>query len=134
MELEGIAIVLALVKLALYAVGATEDHITPWRGTFKTLSLVKGPARYALSNSGHILGIINPPNGNSRHHFWVGDATGENDAKAWHARQELQHGSWWQDWTAWLHDKCGPMQTPLSDEDPAYPKLGNAPGTYIFEQ
>ncbi len=132
--LDAIAIDMALVKQPLYAVGATEDHITPWRGTFKTLSLVKSPARYALSNSGHILGIINPPNGNSRHHFWVGDATGENDAKAWHARQKLQHGSWWQDWTAWLHDKCGPMQTPLSDDDPAYPKLADAPGTYIFEQ
>ncbi len=132
--LDGIAIDMALVKQPLYAVGATEDHITPWRGTFKTLSLVSSPARYVLSSSGHILGIINPLDGNSHHHFWVGDATGASDGKAWRARQERQHGSWWQDWTAWLHDKCGPLQTPPSDDDPSYPKLGNAPGTYILEQ
>ncbi|MCK7498182.1 MAG: hypothetical protein MZW92_51615 [Comamonadaceae bacterium] len=45
----------------LYAVSAEDDHIAPWRQTFRINSFVMAPKRYVLSSSGHILGIVNPP-------------------------------------------------------------------------
>jgi polyhydroxyalkanoate synthase len=132
-RLNGQAIDMVMVQQPLYAVGTDEDHITPWRGTFRSLSLINSPARYVLSTSGHILGIINPPSSTSSRRYWAGEATGEIDHKAWYARQIMQPGSWWPDWSAWLQEKCGPLVTP-SAIHPDYPPLCDAPGTYVLEQ
>jgi polyhydroxyalkanoate synthase len=121
------------VTQPLYAVGAVDDHITPWRSTFKTLGLVRGPVRYALSTSGHILGIVNPPSERSKREHWVGDAGGATDGKAWRADQTKQAGSWWGDWSEWLHARCGPLQVPPKVGSAAYPGLCAAPGTYVHE-
>jgi poly[(R)-3-hydroxyalkanoate] polymerase subunit PhaC len=117
----------------LYAVGSEEDHITPWRGTFKTCTLVSGPARYALSTSGHILGIINPPVSPPKRACWVGDWNGETDGKEWLGRHQQVPGSWWEDWTRWLANHCGPRQAPPPMETKDYPALCPAPGTYVLE-
>ncbi len=131
--LGGQKIDLANIKQPLYSVGTTEDHITPWAGTFKTASMVKGPVRYVLSTSGHILGIINPPSPTSKREFWVGDASGETENETWLASQTKQAGSWWGDWTAWLHEGCGPMKAPPVIGQPDYPVLCAAPGAYVLE-
>jgi polyhydroxyalkanoate synthase len=134
LAINGEPIDLGLVRQPLYAVGASEDHIVPWRGAFKTASLVRGPVRFALSTSGHILGVINPPGNNSRRSYWVGDVTGSIDGKAWRAGLAKQSGSWWSDWIPWLHERCGPRQLPPPLGHPQYPPLGDAPGTYVHEK
>lgn len=131
--LDGHKIDLGRIAQPLYAVGTTEDHITPWAGTFKTASLVKGPVRYVLSTSGHILGIINPPGPTSRREYWAGDASGATDSKTWLAEQKKESGSWWGDWCAWLHEGCGPLQAAPAIGMPEYPVLCEAPGTYVKE-
>jgi polyhydroxyalkanoate synthase len=118
----------------LYAVGSDEDHITPWRGTFKTCTLVSGPARYALSTSGHILGIINPPVSPPKRAYWAGDWKGETDGKLWRGRHKQMAGTWWQDWTHWLDRECGPLQAPPPMTTADYPALCAAPGTYVLER
>lgn len=124
---------LGRVRQPLYIAGAVDDHITPWLGTFKTAALVGGPVRYALATAGHILGIINPPDPKSKREYWVGDATGETDAREWQAKQTHQIGSWWNDWTAWLAERCGPMRAPATVGNKQYPPLCDAPGTYVRE-
>jgi polyhydroxyalkanoate synthase len=125
---------LSLITQPLYAVGAREDHITPWRGTFHTAHLIKGPVRYALSTSGHILGIINPPVNPPKREYWVGDVPGMTEAKAWRAKQKKVPGSWWDDWAGWLRKRCGPMVEPTACGSQEYPVLCQAPGTYVFEK
>lgn len=131
--LGGHPIDLSLVEQPLYAVGAHEDHIAPWRGTFRTASLVKGPVRYALSSSGHILGIINPPIQPPKREYRVGNATHVVYAKAWRDRQTKRKGSWWQDWAKWLNQHCGPLRHPPQMGSSSYPVLCAAPGTYVHE-
>ena len=131
--LGGHPIDLSLVEQPLYAVGPHEDHIAPWRGTFRTASLVQGPVRYALSTSGHILGIINPPVHPSKREYWAGNATRVVDAKAWRDRQTKRKGSWWPDWVKWLNQHCGPLRRPPQVGSSTYPKLCAAPGTYVHE-
>ncbi|MGZ3254197.1 MAG: PHA/PHB synthase family protein [Burkholderiaceae bacterium] len=131
-KLDGHAIDMASITQPLYSVGTTEDHITPWTGTFKTANLIKGPVRYVLSTSGHILGIINPPGPTSKREYWVGDATGQTNADAWQEGQTKEKGSWWPDWCAWLHERTGEMKAiPTVKAD--YPVLCDAPGTYVLE-
>lgn len=129
--LRGVPIDLARIVQPLYAVGASVDHITPWAGTFSSAMLTRGPVRYVLSTSGHILGIINPPGAGNKQEYWVGDVDGETNGKAWKAKQHKSAGSWWPDWSNWLHHHCGPRQTALTDDN--YPRLGDAPGTYVRE-
>ena len=122
---------LSRITQPLYLVGTREDHITPWRGTFHTASLVGCPVRYVLSTSGHILGIINPPGPKSKREYWAGDATGERDGEAWLKSQTRQPGSWWEDWTRWLAERCGPLQSPPPLGRAPYRKLADAPGSYV---
>lgn len=131
--LAGRPIDLSRIRAPLYAVGAEQDHIAPWKETFKIAAHVSGPVRYTLATSGHILGILSPPVDPPKRRYWSGDATGARDPEAWRDGIEKKPGSWWQDWVAWLGDVCGPevpARQPGSDRHPA---LEPAPGRYVRE-
>ncbi|TCO81026.1 polyhydroxyalkanoate synthase [Plasticicumulans lactativorans] len=129
LELGGRRLDLGRITQPLYAVGCEQDHIAPWQQTFRTCALVGGPVRYVLATSGHILGIINPPVDPPKRRYWVGDAGGQRDAEAWRSATPKVPGSWWDDWTAWLHARCGDWRdaVPLDADLPA------APGSYVRE-
>ncbi len=61
LELAGQRLSLADVTSDTYVVGAINDHIVPWHGSYKTGGLMGGKVRYVLSSGGHIAGIVNPP-------------------------------------------------------------------------
>ena len=71
---------LGAIQQPLYAVGAEQDHIAPWKQTFRLCGLTGGPARYVLATSGHILGIINPPVTPPKRRYWVGPSSIGNPA------------------------------------------------------
>jgi len=125
---------LVAIHAPLYQVSAEDDHITPWRQTFRIHSFITGPKRFVLSSSGHILGIVNPPRTPPKRRYRVGAAHRGETAEAWYAAAEPRAGSWWEDWSAWLAERCGaPRDAPPLAND-AYPKLADAPGTYVLER
>jgi polyhydroxyalkanoate synthase len=130
----GVPLDLAKVHVPLYQVGAEDDHITPWRQTFRINGFVTGEKRFVLSSSGHILGIVNPPVTPPRRHFQAGRAHRGETADAWLAGAERREGSWWDDWTAWLGERCGTPGAPPALASDAHPKLADAPGTYVLER
>lgn len=132
--LAGEAIDLKRIRQPLYMVGCEEDHIAPWKATFALCAKVAAPVRYALTTSGHILGIINAPVEPPRRAYWAGDATGASDPEEWLSRQQRTPGSWWQDWTAWLKERCGPLVAPPPLGRRPYRKLEAAPGSYVLER
>jgi len=134
LEIGGRRLDLGATQQPLYAVGAEQDHIAPWKQAFRLCGLTGGPARYVLATSGHILGIINPPITPPKRHYWVGEATGHNDAEAWRVGTEKSLGSWWEDWTRWLGERCGPLGPPPSLGNSQYPPLEAAPGRYVLEK
>ncbi len=133
LTIAGEPIDLARIHQPLYSVSAEDDHIAPWRQTFHVNGYVTSPKRFVLSSSGHILGIVNPPVTPPRRRFWVGAAHRGQNADAWRAKAEEQAGSWWQDWSAWLAEKCGPLGAPPPVATEAFAKLADAPGTYVLE-
>ena len=60
---------LGKIETPLYVLGAENDHIAPWRATYLTTQHVGGEAKYVLTNSGHIAGIVNPPGGKKTWHY-----------------------------------------------------------------
>jgi polyhydroxyalkanoate synthase len=134
LTIAGEAIDLTLVHTPLYQVGAEDDHIAPWRQTFRINSQVTGSKRFVLSSSGHILGIVNPPVSPPRRRYQIGAAHRGQTADAWLATAEQRQGSWWEDWCAWLAERCGEPGPPPALANDAFPKLAAAPGTYVLER
>jgi polyhydroxyalkanoate synthase subunit PhaC len=134
LTLGGRAIDLAKITQPLYVVGTEQDHIAPWPSTFKICGLVKGPVRYALATSGHIMGVLSPPVDPPKRRYWAGDAAGCADAEAWRARMDKTPNSWWSDWVAWLKPQCGKLKTPPALGGDKYAPLLPAPGLYVMDQ
>ncbi len=120
----------------LYAVSAEDDHIVPWRQSYRIRKYIniKAPVRFVLSTSGHILGIVNPVVNPPKRNFWVGEPERNEHFEHWFGRAEKKPGSWWEDWLAWLSPQCGPMVAAPDCKADGYPNLGPAPGTYVFEK
>ena len=134
MNVAGVPIDLAAIHVPLYQVSAEDDHITPWRQTFRINSHVTGEKRFVLSSSGHILGMVNPPANPPRRHFRVGRAHRGETADTWTTSAVRHEGTWWEDWVAWLGERCGEPGTPPPLANNTFPELADAPGTYVLER
>ncbi len=128
------ALDLSKITQPLYDVSTEQDHIAPWKETFKKCAQISSPIREVLATSGHILGIISPPVDPPKRRYWVGDATGATDPLAWQKQQSKVPGSWWEDWKIWLADQCGTLQNPPSMGNDKHPPLLPAPGSYVLEK
>jgi poly[(R)-3-hydroxyalkanoate] polymerase subunit PhaC len=121
------------VKLPTFVFAAREDHIVPWKGAFKSALTLGTNAKFVLGASGHIAGTINPAGKNKRSYWLDGDVG--TDADKWFAGAKELPGSWWPEWSKWLHPFGGKMV-------PARRKLGGAkhkpiepaPGRYAAER
>jgi len=49
-------------------------------------------------------------------------------------RRAEKAGSWWPDWTAWLHARTGEMVPAYGAGRHIFPALADAPGTYVLEK
>lgn len=134
LSIEGVPIDLCAVRQPFYQVGAEDDHITPWRQTFRINGLIEGEKRFVLTSSGHILGIVNPPVAPPKRHYRVAPARRGDAADAWAANAEQHAGSWWEDWAAWLAQHSGELRTAPPLTSAGFPKLADAPGTYVLER
>src|SRR6266852_2991032 len=121
---------LRTIIVPTFVTGAVADHLTPWKGCYKTTRLLGGPSTFVLSYSGHIASLVNPP-GNPKAHYWTGGTPGA-DPGQWLARAERHQGSWWEAWADWVTAQAGdrrPAPAELGSE--RHPVLGPAPGLYV---
>ena len=129
LTLDGEALDLSLVKTPAYFLSTREDHIAPWRSTYRGTQLLGGPKRFVLAASGHIAGVVNPPEGGKYNH-WVNESLPEN-AQDWLDGASELAGSWWPDWNRWI-TALAPEQVPARNPgDGALPAIEPAPGSYV---
>ena len=69
-SLAGVPIDLRKIKTPAYFLSTREDHIAPWKSTYRGTQLLGGPKRFVLAASGHIAGVVNPPEGGKYSH-WI---------------------------------------------------------------
>lgn len=129
MTLAGTPLRLDAVKTPVYMVAAQEDHIVPWKSSYVATRLFGGPVRFVLSSSGHIAGIVNPPNKKRKH--WTGSDEFPEDPEGWFSLAEEHLGSWWDDWTAWIAERSGERREPPQLGSRKHPAREDAPGTYV---
>ena len=128
LELAGERIDLGEVDVPAYFISTREDHIAPWRSTYRGTQLLGGPVRFVLAASGHIAGVVNPPGGKYSH--WVSDAL-PPAPEDWFAGAQEMAGSWWPDWQRWvtgLANESVPARLPGAG---ALAPIEDAPGSYV---
>lgn len=120
------------VKADSYVVAGVTDHITPWKGVYKTAQIMGEGTTFVLSNSGHLQSLLNPPS-NPKASFMIGPV-GAGKPDDFMATAEKRKGSWWLDWRDWLYARSGDEVSPPATLGSArHPSLGPAPGTYVFD-
>jgi polyhydroxyalkanoate synthase len=129
LELAGQQLSLSSVTNDTYVVGAINDHIVPWHGSYKTGGLMGGKVRYVLSSGGHIAGIVNPPG--PKAWYEAADFTGA-DPETWRQAASKHKGSWWEDWTVWADERAGALVKPPAMGSKKYPAVSDAPGEYVL--
>ena len=130
-ELCGVKVDLGKIDCPVYFLSAIEDHIAPWKTTFISTELVKGPMEFVLGASGHIAGVINPASKNKRN-FWTNGELGQG-ADHWLETAESVPGSWWNHWDEWLKSQGGKqVAAPEQLGNKDYPEIEPAPGAYVL--
>jgi len=127
--LAGTPIDLRKIKTPAYFLSTREDHIAPWKSTYRGTQLLGGPKRFVLAASGHIAGVVNPPDSGKYSH-WIND-TLPPEPEAWLAGGTEMAGSWWLDWHRWIlsFDK---RQVPARQPgDGKLAAIEDAPGSYV---
>jgi len=130
MSVLGTPVELDQIKVPTFVTGAITDHLTPWRGCYRTTQLLGGDATFVLSYSGHIASLVNPP-GNPKAHYWTGGPPGP-DPDAWLAAAQQHPGSWWEPWADWVTARAGQRRAAaetLGSEE--HHILDPAPGRYV---
>jgi polyhydroxyalkanoate synthase len=126
----GTPVSLRNITVPTFVTGAVTDHLTPWKGCYRTTQLFSGPSTFVLSYSGHIASLVNPP-GNPKAHYWTGGPPGA-DPDEWLAGAERQQGSWWEAWADWVTARAGERKSlPGELGSERYPVLSPAPGLYV---
>lgn len=121
---------LGKVTIPVYLYASRDDHIVPWQSAYGSTRIFHGPRRFTLGASGHIAGVINPPEARKRSHWVRDDLPGTADEWLAGAREEA--GSWWTDWSNWLAGQGGRQVTaPKTYGGRGYKAIEPAPGRYV---
>ncbi|MFT4075675.1 MAG: class I poly(R)-hydroxyalkanoic acid synthase [Asticcacaulis sp.] len=130
LTLAGVDIDLKKVTIPIYEQAGREDHIAPPGSVYKGSKLFGGPVTFMLAGSGHIAGVVNPPDAKKYMH-WLNEAHPDT-LKEWIDTAVEHPGSWWPHWAGWLNERAGKM---VPARDPANGKLKplmDAPGSYVM--
>src|SRR3546814_2490649 len=91
---------LSKVKVPSCLISTREDHIAPWKATYSATRLLGGPVKFILAGSGHIAGVVNPPEA-QKYGYWT-NASNPETPEAWCESAETHGGSWWPAWNEWV--------------------------------
>jgi len=128
-SLSGVPIDLSRITLPSYFLSTREDHIAPWKSTYRGTQLLGGKKRFVLAASGHIAGVVNPPEGGKYSHWINPDLPG--DAESWfHGATEIA-GSWWGDWQRWVTSHGKAMVAARPPGSGKLKPIEDAPGSYV---
>ncbi|HEY6916069.1 MAG TPA: class I poly(R)-hydroxyalkanoic acid synthase [Allosphingosinicella sp.] len=132
LTVDGTPIDISTVKTPTYVQAGREDHIAPAKSVWKITNYFRGPLRFVLAGSGHIAGVVNPPEAR-KYQYWTNDAQVDT-LDAFIAGAKETKGSWWPDWLGWIAEKSGNKVPATKARVPGAGKLQaleEAPGSYV---
>ncbi|MDP8912292.1 MAG: alpha/beta fold hydrolase, partial [Pseudomonadota bacterium] len=130
--IDGTPINLNRVKTPTYVQAGREDHIAPAHSVWKVTRHFQGPVRFVLAGSGHIAGVVNPPDA-QKYQYWVNEEKVDTLEEFIAGATEVK-GSWWPDWIQWIDRKSDTKVPAKGARIPGKGKLKaieDAPGSYV---
>jgi polyhydroxyalkanoate synthase len=128
MQLGGVRLDLSRVTIPVYELFTKEDHIAPAASVFRGSKLFGGPVRLTMAGSGHIAGVVNPPD-RKKYQFWSNGPAAT--LQEWMAKATETAGSWWPDWASWLAAYSGPKAPAPDPSGGPLWAIEDAPGSYV---
>jgi polyhydroxyalkanoate synthase len=126
LEFDGVKIDVSKVNVPTVFISAEKDHIAPWTGTYTGAKLLSGDVDFILGGSGHIAGIVNPPE-KQKYGFKTNKKLYDTPEE-WDATSTHHEGSWWPYWEeTWLRPKSGEK---IAAREPKN-TIEDAPGRYV---
>jgi polyhydroxyalkanoate synthase len=116
----------------VYLMAGSTDHITPWKGAYRSTQLFGGNIEFVLTNQNHTQTIS--ARGDNKHlKYWMAKEL-PPDADDWLALAQENKGDWREHWFKWLEAHSGDrIQAPSMLGSNKYPSLYPAPGRYVVE-
>ena len=121
------------VKVPIYNLATREDHIAPAKSVLLGCKYFGGRVRYVMSGSGHIAGVVNPPN-KQKYQYWTGPRPRSANLEGWLKKAKENPGSWWPDWLNWLKKQDVTEAPARVPGDGALTPIEDAPGSYVKVQ
>lgn len=130
MTLGGVRLDLKKVTLPIFEVATKEDHIAPAKSVFISAKLLKSDIKFVLAGSGHIAGVVNPPD-KMKYQYWTGpEVTKVDTLEEWISEATEHPGSWWPLWAEWLTKHSGKWIEPR-EPGATLGVIEAAPGSYV---
>ena len=128
MVLAGKQISLKDVKIPIYNLATKEDHIAPAKSVFVGSKFFGGKVTYVMAGSGHIAGVVNPPD-KMKYQFWTGGPV-KGEFEDWVKKTTETPGSWWPHWHEWIKAEDDRM-VPARKTGGTMNSIEEAPGSYV---
>jgi polyhydroxyalkanoate synthase len=128
MVLAGKTLSLKDVKIPIYNLATKEDHIAPAKSVFVGSQFFGGKVTYVMAGSGHIAGVVNPPD-KMKYQFWTGGPV-KGAFEDWVKKADETPGSWWPHWHDWIKAEDDRM-VPARKTGGTMNSLEEAPGSYV---
>ncbi len=80
MVIGGSRLDLKSVTVPIYNLATREDHIAPAKSVLLGSKFFGGPVRFVLAGSGHIAGVVNPPD-KMKYQYWTGPKPGQRQSR-----------------------------------------------------
>ena len=131
-------ITLSDIRVPIFAVSTTKDHVAPWQSVYKLNLLTDTDVTFVLTNGGHNAGIVSEP-GRKGRQFQIA-ARGEHETyippDQWAQQTPVQDGSWWPAWVDWLaaHSEATIALPLRAFKEQRRRSLGDAPGLYVHQR
>lgn len=130
MKLAGKTLSLKDIKIPIYNLATREDHIAPAKSVFLGSQKFGGRVDFVLTGSGHIAGVVNPPD-KGKYQYWTGD-TARGEYEDWLKDAHETPGSWWPHWHAWIEAEDSRKVKARQPGGGHLNAIEDAPGSYVM--
>lgn len=127
--IDDVEIDISKIDIPACFISTAEDHIAPWVSTYAGAQRLGGSVKFILGGSGHIAGIINPPEAEKYDYRTTSKLP--KDCEAWAEKAERHAGSWWPEWQRWVKQKSGKQIPARIPGDGELDVIEDAPGSYV---
>jgi len=118
------------IKIPVYNLATREDHIAPAKSVLLGSKFFGGRVRFVLAGSGHIAGVVNPPD-KMKYQYWTGPKPTSANLERWLSKAKEHAGSWWPDWLDWLRAQDATEAPAREPGGGVLPPIEDAPGRYV---